>query len=75
MLFKDTNIVVEDGTAKKSEGNEKGENYKFERSNAAALDPNDPGPPPMFIMMPSREALHRMIVRSTHYKKVEDMDF
>jgi len=75
LLFKDTNSVIDDGTAKKPEGNEKGEHYKFERSSTMAHDPNDPGPPPMFMMMPSREALHRMVVRSTHFKKAVDMDF
>ena len=31
--------------------------------------------PPMFMMMPSREVLHRLIIRACEFKKAGDIDF
>jgi hypothetical protein len=32
-------------------------------------------PPPIFLMMPRKEEMHRMVIRATHFKTHKDINF
>jgi len=78
-LFKGTDVVVEDGTARppgqqKQKQGEEGEGSKHHKKQHEE-EVDEAGPPPIFLMFPGREVMHRMVVRATQVKKLADLDF
>ena len=87
-LYHNTNLVTEDGTAIASRGESGlqtrsdlpltksfylGGKKKKDTDKQAKFDKNV-GPPPIFLMMPTKEILHRMVIRSTHFKNISDLN-
>mmetsp|Transcript_9992 Transcript_9992/g.9933 ORF Transcript_9992/g.9933 Transcript_9992/m.9933 type:complete len:193 (+) Transcript_9992:256-834(+) len=52
---------------RKEKEKEKGKEKEKEKGNAI--------PPPIFLMMPSKDELHKMIIRATQFSHVSEMEF
>ena len=53
--------------------NEEGKDIEGQASHSVLKE--IAGPPPLFIMAPSRETMLRMIVRATNFKEAKDVNF